>query len=188
MTELVQAAAGIQTFIEERRWRFCFIGGLALLRWGEPRFTADIDLTLFTGFGLEEPFIDALLERFPARRPDMKAFSLRARVLLLTAPNGVPMDIALGGLRYEEQAITRSSLFEYADGVSLRTCSAEDLIVTKAFADRSRDWEDIRGVVIRQAGRLDWEYVHQNLAPLAELKEAPHIPQKLQAIRSELGD
>lgn len=42
-------------------WRFCLIGGLALLRWGEPRETVDVDLTLLTGFDNELPFIQALL-------------------------------------------------------------------------------------------------------------------------------
>jgi hypothetical protein len=42
---LLHAAAEIQRFFGEREWRFCFIGGLALLRWGQPRFTRDVDVT-----------------------------------------------------------------------------------------------------------------------------------------------
>jgi hypothetical protein len=33
-------------FFEERRWKYAFIGGLANLRWGQPRTTEDIDTTL----------------------------------------------------------------------------------------------------------------------------------------------
>ena len=51
MTAVIQAAAEVQAFCEELGWRFCFIGGLAVLRWGEPRETVDVDLTLLTGFG-----------------------------------------------------------------------------------------------------------------------------------------
>ena len=39
MIELMRVAADVQAFCEARRWRFCFIGGLALQRWGEPRET-----------------------------------------------------------------------------------------------------------------------------------------------------
>ena len=53
MIELVKAAQRIQRFLESREWRFCFIGGLAVLRWGEPQLTGDIDITLLTGFGGE---------------------------------------------------------------------------------------------------------------------------------------
>lgn len=60
MLELIRVAAGLQDFCEARDWRFCFIVGLTLQRWGEPRETIDVDVTLLTGFGSEEPFIAAL--------------------------------------------------------------------------------------------------------------------------------
>jgi hypothetical protein len=47
--ELIQAAEQFQEFCASQHWRFCFIGGLAVQRWGEPRFTADVDLSLLTG-------------------------------------------------------------------------------------------------------------------------------------------
>jgi hypothetical protein len=47
------AALEIQTFFRARSWRFCFIGGLTVQRWGEPRLTQHVDLTLLTGVGLE---------------------------------------------------------------------------------------------------------------------------------------
>ena len=37
------------------------IGGIGLLRWGEPRFTREVDVTLLTGFGHEEDFIEPIL-------------------------------------------------------------------------------------------------------------------------------
>ncbi len=59
----VLAAAGeVQNFCQQREWRFCFIGGIAVQRWGNPRFTQDVDLTVLTGFGHEAAFTDALLE------------------------------------------------------------------------------------------------------------------------------
>lgn len=57
MIELVGLAREVQDFLEDRRWRFCFIGGLSVQRWGEPRLTRDIDLSVLTGFGREEEFI-----------------------------------------------------------------------------------------------------------------------------------
>ena len=71
-------------------------------RWGEPRLTQDVDLTLLTGFGNEEAFIDGLLAGFEGRRPDARSFALRYRVLLLRASNGVPLDVALGAMLFEE--------------------------------------------------------------------------------------
>jgi hypothetical protein len=43
MSALFEAARDLQKALESRGWRFCLIGGLAVLRWGEPRFTRDVD-------------------------------------------------------------------------------------------------------------------------------------------------
>ena len=65
MNPLHEAAAEIQASFAERSWSFCFIGGLAVQRWGEPRTTQDVDATLLTGFGNEEIYVDALLSGLP---------------------------------------------------------------------------------------------------------------------------
>lgn len=175
MNELIRVAADVQGFCESRRWPFCFIGGLALQRWGEPRETVDVDLTLLTGFGGEDPFIHALLVRYEGRIDDAAGFARANRVLLLRSGSGVGIDVALGGLPFEESVIGRASRFVFPGPVPLLTCSAEDLIVLKAFAARGRDWVDIEGIIVRQAGTLDWGYIDGQLGPLAALKEDPDI-------------
>jgi len=183
---VIRAAADLQAVCEAQHWRFCFIGGLAVQRWGEPRETVDVDLTLLTGFHDEARFVSVLVGHFEPRIDQVEDFARVNRVLLLRATSGVGLDIALGGLPFEESAVDRSSLFTFPVATPLRTCSAEDLIVMKAFADRPKDWVDVEGVVIRQAGRIDWDYIHAQLAPLAELKEAPEILVDLDRRRREL--
>jgi hypothetical protein len=184
MNELFQVAAEVQDFCGQQKWRFCFIGGLALQRWGEPRVTRDVDVSLLTRFGAEEHYIKALLGRFPARIDDAAEFALQNRVLLLKTHSGIGIDIALGGLPFEELVVSRATQFEFLPTVSLLTCSAEDLIVLKAFADRARDWADIEGIVLRQSDGIDWGYVVEQLRPLAELKEEPQILERLHRLRS----
>jgi hypothetical protein len=184
--ELIRAAYDLQTFCESEGWPFCIIGGLAVQRWGEPRETVDVGLTLLTGFGGEEPFIRRLLQQYDGRVDDSAEFARINRVLLLRAPSGVGIDIALGRPPFEEAVVSRSSLFSFPGGVRLRTCSAEDLIVLKAFASRPRDWIDVDGVIVRQTRRLDWSYIDRQLRPLAELKEAPEILSELDKRRQDL--
>jgi hypothetical protein len=169
MNPLFVAAAAVQDLCRERGWGYCFIGGLAVLRWGEPRLTRDIDLTILAGFGAEEPVVDGLLARFEARIDDARNFALRNRVALLRASNGVPVDVALGALDFEQRAAERASLWDVKEA-QLLTCSAEDLIVHKAFAGRDRDWLDIEGIVIRQGEDLDSALMLRELAPLLGLK------------------
>jgi hypothetical protein len=56
--------------------------------------TQDIDLSLLTGFGNEETYIKELLETFEARIPNALDFALKNRVLLLSASNGVAVDVS----------------------------------------------------------------------------------------------
>ena len=185
MTEVIQAAAELQAVCLAQGWQFCFIGGLAVQRWGEPRETVDADLSLLTGFGGEEYFIQVLLQHFQARIPDAAQFARERRVLLLRSAKGVGLDVALAALPFEELAVQRSTMFEYPPGTSLRTCSAEDLVVLKAFAGRGQDWVDIERIIVRQTGKLDWRYVREQLRPLAELKGEPEILDQLEQRRAE---
>ena len=186
MKDILASAAELQRFCQKRAWRFCFIGGIAVQRWGEPRFTHDADLTLLTGFGNEEGFIDALLSEFSARFEGERDGAVARRVLRLNSSSGMPLDIALGGLPFEERSIERASIWKVPDQEErLVTCSAEDLIVHKSFAGRDLDWLDVRRVVARQSQKLNLEQIWSELRPLVELKEEPAILEKLQCIFDE---
>jgi len=182
MIELYRSATEIQEFFRQHDWQFCIIGGVAVLRWSHIRATKDVDVTLLSGFGREEFFIDELLKAFVFRSPGSRDFALRNRVMLLTDRHGIPVDVALGGIPFEERTVQRSSLWEAQPGVLLRTCSAEDLLIHKCFANRSIDWADVEGILARQAGKLDLELVRRELRPLLEMKDDPQILQKLEAL------
>lgn len=187
MIRLFRAARALQQALDAHGWRFCYIGGIALQHWGEPRVTRDLDISIFTGFGSEEPIIDALLSMYTPRVTDARAFALRHRVLLLTTEEGVEVDVALAGLPFESEMIDRAVAIEFEPGVLLRICSAEDLMVLKAFADRPQDRADIVGMARRRGHVLDWDVVLERLAPLAEAKEEPAILDSVRALRKESG-
>jgi len=181
MNQILEAAVEVEHAVRAVRFRFCFIGGVAVQRWGQPRMTADIDLTVLTGFGDEGPYVDALLGAFRGRISDAREFSLRHRTLLLVASNGVHIDVSLGAMPFEERSIERASPFVISDRDSITTCSAEDLIVHKAFAGRDKDWGDIRGIVARQS-RLDHELIWSELLPLLELREDTETEARLRRL------
>lgn len=187
MNPLLAAALEVQSFIQSKGWRSCIIGGLAVHRWGNPRATQDVDISLLTGFGSEERYIDDLLSTFTSRIADARSLAVQGRVVLMTASNGIPIDIALAGLSYEEGLMDRASPHEYASGVLLNTISAEDLIITKAFADRGQDWVDVEGIVAAQWSSLDWSLVEQELNALCALKEDNSPVRRLQEVRRRIA-
>lgn len=182
MNPVYAAAADLHAFFTERGWEFCLIGGVALQRWGEPRQTLDADFTLLSHFVRDEEFIDALLAAYPSRISDARDFALRARVLLLRHPNGVGLDVALGGIPFEVASVARSSEWQAVPGVTLRTCSAEDLIIHKVFAGRTQDWADVERVLQRQGEGLNIALIEAELAPLLALKECPESLERFRGL------
>ncbi len=183
MIDLFETATQLQVFCDRQGWRSCIIGGIAVQRWGEPRVTRDVDLTLLAGFGGEDRFIDALLAAYPARIEKAGEFARRYRTLLLRTPDGVGIDISLGALPFEEMVVSRATIFSFGPGLDIRTCSAEDLVVLKLFALRPLDIRDAEGVALRQRDQLDWRYVEEQLRPLAEVKQEPEILRTLARLR-----
>jgi len=53
MERLIKIAADLLDFCQAESWRACVIGGLAVQRWGEPRLTRDVDLSLLTGLDVQ---------------------------------------------------------------------------------------------------------------------------------------
>lgn len=171
MNPVLAAAKEALDFLASRGCSACLIGGLAVQRWGEPRSTRDADLTVVVELGEEEPVIRALLGRFRPRLDNALDFALRSRVVLIQSDAGPPVDIALGGLPFEHRVVERSTEYDFGAGSRLRTCSAEDLVVYKAFAGRDQDWADIDRILARQRGKLDLDRIRSELSPLLELKE-----------------
>lgn len=144
-------------------------------RWGEPRATTDVDLSVLAPYGDEERALQCLLTTFEERRPNIREFALLRRVVLIKTGDGVSVDVALAAFPFELEAIQSASPWEIVPGVTIRTCSAEHLLVYKLVAGRPRDLLDVEGIVRRQRGRLDVEQIRQWGRQFAELKEDPDL-------------
>lgn len=177
-----RSAVELNQFLESCGYKFCFIGGIALQRWGQPRSTRDLDLNLWAGFGKEQQIVETILRRYQSRVDDALEFALRARIMLLQNISGTSIDLSLGGLPFEEHMQLRANSWSVPGAGEICTCSAEDLVVLKAFAARSQDWLDIDSVIDRQGDVLDRELIERELAPLVALKEEPEIMFQLKKV------
>lgn len=175
-------AAEVTRVLDELGLEACVIGGVANARWGEPRHTADVDVTISLQFGMESEAVRKLLSRFSSRIEEPEKFAAESRILLLESSTGIGLDASLGGFPFEVRMMLRSSLWNVPQHGEIRTCSAEDLVVLKAFANRPQDWIDIEKVIIRQGARLGRAMIIEELTPLAVLKEEPEILDQLEVL------
>lgn len=172
---LAAAASDILRFLDRKGVRACVIGGLAVQRWGEPRATQDVALTILAPFGEEAGPLDLLLARYRAREPDAREFALQYRVLKLESPDGVAIDVSLGALPFELEVLDRASSWRLAPGLTLRVCSAEDLIIYKLVAARPRDLLDVDGVVRLRHRGLDTARIRRFVRELGETLDRPDL-------------
>jgi len=118
------------------------IGGVAVSILSKPRTTKDVDVVAWLpDQDAWRAFLtDGERHGIVPRIPDALGFALRSRVLLLRhEPSGVPIDVSMGALPFEENAVRRAVLTEIG-GIRIPLPIPEDLLVMKAVAHRSRDW------------------------------------------------
>jgi len=148
------------------------IGGVAVIARGVPRFTVDVDATV-VGSGLSIERIFEVFDRHAivARIPSALAFAQERHVLLLRHdPSGVPLDVSLAWLPFEEEAIRTAMERDYG-GVPVRVPRVEDLIIYKMVAARTRDLEDVERLLLLHAARLDVARIKRIVVEFAEVLE-----------------
>ena len=124
------------------------IGGVAASLLGKPRLTADVDAVMLVSTDDLPRLIQAAAqEGLTTRITDAEAFARRNRVLLLQhQETGIGVDISLGMLPFEVEAVERGILHSLGE-VSIRLPTPEDLVIFKAVAHRPKDLLDIQAII-----------------------------------------
>jgi predicted nucleotidyltransferase len=143
---------------------YMIIGGQAVLLYGMPRMTKDIDITLGVDIGHLESALLAFgamgLEIIPK---DYRSFAEKTSVLPTKDPgSGIRVDFIFSFTPYERQAISRSRAV-LIKGTKVMFASAEDVIIHKIFAGRPRDIEDVRSILLKNPD-LDRTYIRKWLS------------------------
>jgi hypothetical protein len=184
LPDQLQAVAEISHFLRQNHIPHFVMGGLANAIWGRPRTTLDADLKILVAWDELPDLVQALGKQFQFRVDDPLTFAQEMLVLLLQSASGIPLDLVVGLLPYEEVAAARAQTVTI-NAVSFPVCTAEDLIVHKVISERPQDWLDIEGVLQRQAGQLDINYLNEWVAQFAELLEKQEIWERYVALRDK---
>ena len=115
------------------------------------------------------------------RFADVIEFARRNRVVLLRhEPSGIDVDISLGLLPFEVEAVERSREYQ-AGSLRIRLPTPEDLIILKAVAHRPKDVLDIEAVISAQPD-LDTKRIEFWVRQFAELMDMPELWTDLEAL------
>jgi hypothetical protein len=164
---------------------YMIIGGQAVLLYGEPRLTKDIDITLGVGLERLPEVLDAT--RAAGLRPlvDPETFTKQTMVLPCGDPeSGVRVDLIFSFSPYEQLAISRARTVTIGKA-DLRFASVEDLVIHKLIAGRARDIEDVKSVLLRNPA-VDLADIRHWLGEFAQATGEGY-PDRLDQILKEIG-
>lgn len=180
---LESAVAALLGWFQAERLKGIIIGGVAASLLGRPRATRDVDALVW----MED--LNDWARLVASSRPhgiepridDPVGFAERARVLLLRhAPSGVDIDVALGALPFEEEAVARA-IHEKLGAHRIPVPHPDDLVIMKAIAHRPRDVADIEAV-LEAHPEIDRARVRAYVEEFAKLLDTPELLIDLDAV------
>lgn len=149
-------------FLSAQKIKYVILGGIAVSIYGEPRLTADIDVNIiFDKDKLDEFLVEAKKFNFYPLFPNTRKITEKTGV--------IPMKFVKGKITGKADIIIAENVLEYTaikrgrikkiGSIRARLVSPEDLIIHKITSSRPRDLEDLKGILVRQKGKLDIRYI-----------------------------
>ena len=162
--------------LNEDKIPYMIIGGQAVLFYGRPRLTRDIDITLGIDsdeFSLVEKVCKKLkLKMLPLKPED---FAKETRVLPAEEPKSrIRIDFIFSFTLYEARAISRAKEV-LVSGYPVKFASCEDVIIHKMVAGRAVDEEDVRSILAKNKNSVDLKYIKKCLSQFSKMSEHEHI-------------
>ena len=138
---------------------YMVIGGQAVLLYGEPRLTRDIDVTVGIGADEFKKIVNCSENlKLKILVDDPCKFVKETMVLpVIDEKTGIRVDFIFSYSPYERQAIKRTKNVKL-DETTVKFASLEDVIIHKIIAGRPRDIEDIKSILLKNSD-YDAKYI-----------------------------
>lgn len=166
-------------YLDRQGIPYMIIGGQAVLVYGRPRLTRDIDITLGIDtdkFAHIEELCHELHLRIHPENPE--AFAGQTKVLPAEEPQSkIRLDFIFSFSPYEAQAIKRAKEVT-VDNYPVKFASCEDVITHKMVAGRAVDEEDVKDILIKRGKAIDLKYIRSWLSQFAKIPEHQGIVER----------
>ncbi len=162
--------------LDEDKIPYMIIGGQAILLYGRPRLTRDIDITLGIDadeFALVEKACKKLKLKILPKKPE--DFVRETRILPAEeAKSRIRVDFIFSFSEYETQAIKRAKCVDI-DNYPIKFTSREDVIIHKMVAGRAIDEEDVKSVLAKNRKAINFKYIRKWLSEFSKIADLEGI-------------
>lgn len=135
---------------------YAFIGAVAVMAWGAPRATDDVDVLLVPAPDGMESLRRALSRRRLTLSLEDVADARRdgGHVTIFDEESPFYVDVKLAVTEAEREQVREAVEVPFRDGL-LRVARPEETVAFKLSFASPKDLQDARSILLRQAGRLD---------------------------------
>ncbi len=162
----------IAQLLDQKTIPYMIIGGQAVLIYGRPRLTRDIDITLGVDtdkFALIEGACKKLKLSHLVENP--QDFARDTKVLPTEQPESkVRVDFIFSFTPYEAQAIKKAKQV-LIDDYPAKFASCEDVIIHKMVAGRAIDEEDVKSILAKNRDTINFVYIGKWLSEFGKIAE-----------------
>lgn len=166
---------------------YMIIGGQAVLLYGTPRLTRDIDITL----GIDTDKV--LLIKKLCKKLGLKIlpknpedFARDTKVLPAEEKKlKIRVDFIFSFTPYERQAIRRAKRV-LIGGCYVKFASCEDVIIHKMFAARAIDEEDVKNIFIKNKNKINLKYIKRWLLEFSKATDQKELLKRLNSLLKQI--
>jgi hypothetical protein len=180
VNDLVGTLHGFARLFDRLGTPYAIMGGWAVRVYALPRPTYDIDFTILLPrdnlpalYAAAEQVGVTVPEQYRGGWVDSIGGLPLVKFRLMLAGYGIDVDIFLAESDYQLELMRRRVQYS-VDGVSAWFVSAEDLILLKLIANRTRDRADIDDLLLARA-ELDESYLRRWASPLGVSKTLEEV-------------
>lgn len=153
-------------FFESENIPYCVVGSVAAFRYGEPRFTQDVDIVADIPLGK----VRALCDSFPPDDFYVSESAVRQAIMekypfnIIVPTAGVKADIFIPkNDLFDKSQFTRAMRLTTNDGHPIRFATPEDIILKKLvyyqMGESQKHVRDILGILRNQKDKIDRDYI-----------------------------
>lgn len=146
--------------LDELKYPYVIIGGLAVSLIGEPRMTLDIDFILSIPEKDIHNFLETAIKRGFGLNMKKELQRIKQTGTFRFSMGLFHADIILTSSEFESSVFKRRKKIKLA-GKKTYFPSPEDLIILKIVAGREKDMLDAKSILIRHKNKLDRKYMEK---------------------------
>ena len=186
MKEVVKLVCG---YLNKENIEYVLVGGLAVIMYGEPRMTMDLDIVLKIPEDKIEELVGFLKNNdFFADKEDIEmAFEEKSHCTVQDKNSAIRLDIKGVYGERELESINDKIAFDY-EGEKIYLASLEDTIANKLLFGREHDIKDAEGIYARQLKNLDTKKLEQKCKKLGVYEEFTNMKKRVEKYLEEIGE